>query len=125
MRLKQLEIHGFKSFADRTNFTFLPGVTAIVGPNGSGKSNIADALRWVMGEHNIRNLRGVKLDDIIFSGSESRKPLGMAEVSLVFSTDDGRAPAKYLDYAEIQLTRRLYRDGESDYRLDDVFKPNP
>ena len=74
MFLKRLEIHGFKSFADRTVLTFQPGITAIVGPNGSGKSNIVDSLRWVMGEHNLRNLRGVKLEDIIFAGSEDRKP---------------------------------------------------
>lgn len=115
MRLKQLEIHGFKSFADRTNFTFLPGVTAIVGPNGSGKSNIADALRWVMGEHNIRNLRGVKLDDIIFSGSESRKPLGMAEVTLSLDNSGGYLP---LDFAEIAVTRRIYRSGESEFFIN-------
>ncbi|NLY89243.1 MAG: chromosome segregation protein SMC [Firmicutes bacterium] len=115
MRLKQLEIYGFKSFADRTNFTFLPGVTAIVGPNGSGKSNIADALRWVMGEHNIRNLRGVRLDDIIFSGSESRKPLGMAEVTLVMDNSDGYLP---LDFAEIAVTRRIYRSGESEFLIN-------
>lgn len=115
MRLKQLEIHGFKSFADRTNFTFLPGVTAIVGPNGSGKSNIADALRWVMGEHNIRNLRGVKLDDIIFSGSESRKPLGMAEVTLSLDNSDGYLP---LDFSEVAVTRRIYRSGETEFLLN-------
>ena len=74
MFLKRLEIHGFKSFADRTVLTFQPGITAIVGPNGSGKSNIVDSLRWVMGEHNLRNLRGVKLEDIIFAGSEDRNP---------------------------------------------------
>lgn len=115
MHLKQLEIQGFKSFADRTSFTFLPGVTAIVGPNGSGKSNIADALRWVMGEHNIRNLRGVKLDDIIFSGSESRKPLGMAEVSLILENSDGHLP---LDFTEIAVTRRIYRSGESEFLIN-------
>jgi chromosome segregation protein len=115
LRLKQLEIHGFKSFADRTNLTFLPGVTAIVGPNGSGKSNIADALRWVMGEHNVRNLRGVKLEDIIFSGSESRKPLGMAEVTLSLDNSDGYLP---LDFAEIAVSRRIYRSGETEFLIN-------
>lgn len=115
MHLKQVEIHGFKSFADRTALAFLPGITAIVGPNGSGKSNIADSLRWVMGEHNIRNLRGAKLDDIIFSGSESRKPLGMAEVTLVLENSDGALP---LDFAEVAVTRRIYRSGESEFSIN-------
>src|SRR5690554_7996717 len=92
LRLKQLEIHGFKSFADRTNFTFLPGVTAIVGPNGSGKSNISDALRWVMGEQSAKSLRGQKMEDIIFAGSEGKKPLGMAEVQLTLDNSEGFFP---------------------------------
>jgi len=90
----------------------------VVGPNGCGKSNIVDAIRWCMGEQSAKNLRGKAMEDVIFAGSESRRSLGLAEVSLIFSTEDGRAPAKYLDYAEIQLTRRLYRDGESDYLLN-------
>jgi chromosome segregation protein len=92
----------------------------VVGPNGCGKSNIVDAIRWCMGEQSAKNLRGKAMEDVIFVGSETRKPLGVAEVSLVFSTEDGRAPAKYLDYAEIQLTRRLYRDGESDYLINKI-----
>lgn len=115
MRLKQVEIHGFKSFADRTVIAFLPGITAIVGPNGSGKSNIADSLRWVMGEQNIRNLRGTKLEDVIFSGSESRKPLGMAEVTLVLDNSDGTLP---LDFNEVAVTRRIYRSGEAEFLIN-------
>jgi chromosome segregation protein len=83
MYLKRLEIVGFKSFADKIRLEFLPGVTAVVGPNGSGKSNISDALRWVLGEQSIKNLRGAKMDDVIFAGSEFRKALGLAEVTMV------------------------------------------
>jgi chromosome segregation protein len=120
MKIKRLEIVGFKSFVDRTLLDFQQGVTAIVGPNGCGKSNIVDAIRWVMGEQSPKNLRGRNMDDVIFGGSEFRKPLGMAEVSLVFSTEDGRVPAKYLDFSEIQVTRRLYRTGESEYLLNKI-----
>ncbi|BCS56047.1 chromosome segregation protein SMC [Geobacter sp. SVR] len=118
MKIKRLEISGFKSFADKIVLDFQQGVTGVVGPNGCGKSNIVDAIRWCMGEQSAKNLRGKAMEDVIFAGSETRKALGMAEVSLVFSTEDGRAPAKYLEYAEIQLTRRLYRDGESDYLIN-------
>jgi chromosome segregation protein len=118
MKIKRLEIAGFKSFADRIVLDFQQGVTGVVGPNGCGKSNIVDAIRWCMGEQSAKHLRGKSMEDVIFAGSENRKPLGVAEVSLIFSTEDGRAPAKYLDYAEIQLTRRLYRDGESDYLIN-------
>src|SRR6185369_1153750 len=118
MKIKRLEISGFKSFVEKASFDFPAGVTAVVGPNGCGKSNVVDAIRWVMGEQSAKNLRGRQMEDVIFGGSESRKPLGMAEVSLVFSTDDGRVPAKYLNYSEIQVTRRLYRDGESEYLLN-------
>jgi chromosome segregation protein len=118
MKIKRLEIIGFKSFVDKVVLDFPAGVTAVVGPNGCGKSNIVDAIRWVMGEQSAKNLRGRQMEDVIFGGSESRKPLGMAEVSLVFATDDGRVPAKYLTYSEIQVTRRLYRDGESEYLLN-------
>src|ERR1039457_1647447 len=113
MKIKRLEIIGFKSFVDKVTLDFPHGVTAVVGPNGCGKSNIVDAIRWVMGEQSARNLRGRQMEDIIFGGSESRKSLGMAEVSLVFATEVGRVPAKYLIYHEIQVSRRLYRDGES------------
>ncbi len=118
MKIKRLELSGFKSFADKVVLDFQQGVTGVVGPNGCGKSNIVDAIRWCMGEQSAKNLRGKAMEDVIFVGSDTRKPLGVAEVSLVFSTEDGRAPTKYLDYAEIQLTRRLYRDGESDYLIN-------
>ena len=118
MKIKRLEIIGFKSFVDKASLDFTQGITGIVGPNGCGKSNIVDAIRWVMGEQSAKNLRGKGMEDVIFGGSESRKPLGMAEVSLVFSAEDGRVPAKYLNYSEIQVTRRLYRDGESEYLLN-------
>jgi chromosome segregation protein len=118
MKIKRLEISGFKSFADKVVLDFQQGVTGVVGPNGCGKSNIVDAIRWCMGEQSAKHLRGKSMEDVIFAGSDNRRPLGMAEVSLIFSTEDGRAPAKFLDYAEIQLTRRLYRDGESDYLIN-------
>lgn len=118
MKIKRLEISGFKSFADKVVLDFQQGVTGVVGPNGCGKSNIVDAIRWCMGEQSAKNLRGKAMEDVIFLGSENRKPLGMAEVSLVFSTEDGRSPAKYLEFSEIQLTRRLYRDGESEYLIN-------
>ncbi|HTP64481.1 MAG TPA: chromosome segregation protein SMC [Geobacteraceae bacterium] len=118
MKIKRLDIIGFKSFVDKATLDFPPGITAIVGPNGCGKSNIVDAIRWVMGEQSAKNLRGRQMEDVIFGGSESRKPLGMAEVSLTFATDDGRVPARYLSYPEIQVTRRLFRDGESEYLIN-------
>jgi len=118
MKIKRLDIQGFKSFVDRVTFDFTAPITAIVGPNGCGKSNVVDAIRWVMGEQSAKNLRGRQMEDVIFGGSESRKPLGMAEVTVVFSTEDGRAPARYLDFAEIEVTRRLYRDGESEYLIN-------
>jgi chromosome segregation protein len=118
MKIKRLEIHGFKSFQDKVVLDFNQSITGVVGPNGCGKSNVVDAIRWVMGEQSAKNLRGKSMEDIIFNGTEFRKPLGMAEVSLFFSTEDGRVPAKYLNFSEIQVTRRLYRDGESDYLLN-------
>ena len=118
MKIKRLEIIGFKSFVDKASLDFTQGITAVVGPNGCGKSNIVDAIRWVMGEQSAKNLRGKSMEDVIFGGSESRKSLGMAEVSLVFSAEAGTLPAKYLNFSEIQVTRRLYRDGESEYFLN-------
>lgn len=118
MKIKRLEILGFKSFQDKVSLDFPQAITAIVGPNGCGKSNVVDAIRWVMGEQSAKNLRGRSMEDIIFGGTEFRKPLGMAEVSLVFSTEDGRVPAKYLNFTDIQVTRRLYRDGESEYLIN-------
>ena len=124
MQLKRLEAYGFKSFADKITIDFDQGITAIVGPNGSGKSNITDAIRWVLGEQNVRNLRGARAEDIIFTGSAGRKPLGLAEVSLFFA-NDGTLP---VDFREVVVTRRLYRSGESEFyinrarcRLKDIY----
>src|SRR5210317_1563116 len=118
MKIKRIEITGFKSFVERTVLDFDDGITSIVGPNGCGKSNVVDAIRWVMGEQNARNLRGRLMEDVIFGGSENRKPLGMAEVSLIMDNSSGLAPAAFREYSEIQITRRLYRNGESDYLLN-------
>ena len=115
MRLKKLELYGFKSFAERTEIVLKEGITAIVGPNGSGKSNIADAVRWVLGEQNARILRGASMQDVIFGGTQRRKPLGYCEVSLVFDNEDKSLP---LDYSEVMVTRRVYRSGESEYYLN-------
>jgi chromosome segregation protein len=113
--LKRLEIIGFKSFADKIKLEFLPGVTAVVGPNGSGKSNISDALRWVLGEQSIKNLRGAKMDDVIFAGSEFRKALGLAEVTMVLDNSDRSVS---IDFTEISVTRRLFRSGLSEYLIN-------
>jgi chromosome segregation protein len=118
VRLKSLELHGFKSFVDRTTVRFQPGITAVVGPNGCGKSNVVDAMRWVMGEQSPRRLRGKGMEDVIFAGSESRAPVGMAEVVLTFDNGDGSAPPAFAAYSEIQISRRLYRTGESEYLLN-------
>ena len=118
MRIKSFQVHGFKSFVDRTTFTFNDGVTAVVGPNGCGKSNVVDAVRWVMGEQSARRLRGKGMDDVIFAGSETRPPIGMAEVVLTFDNADGSAPADYAAFSEIQICRRLYRSGESEYLIN-------
>jgi chromosome segregation protein len=113
--VKRLEMHGFKSFADKTTFELTPGITVVVGPNGCGKSNITDAVRWVLGEQSARHLRGTRMDDIIFGGTASRKPLSFAEVSITLDHTDG---ALGLDYQEVTVTRRLYRSGESEYLLN-------
>lgn len=120
MKIKSLEIKGFKSFPDRIVFELKPGITTIVGPNGCGKSNVLEAIRWVMGEQRARTLRGKKMEDVIFNGSETRKPVGLAEVRLVLSNDDGLSPASMADYDEIMITRRLFRDGESQYEINNV-----
>ncbi|MCG8589762.1 MAG: chromosome segregation protein SMC [Proteobacteria bacterium] len=118
MRLKSLQLHGFKSFVDRTTFQFRDGINCVVGPNGCGKSNVVDAVRWVMGEQSPRRLRGKGMEDVIFAGAENRPPIGMAEVVLTFDNGDGQAPAPFASYAEIQVARRLYRSGESEYLLN-------
>ncbi|MCU0670209.1 MAG: chromosome segregation protein SMC [Myxococcota bacterium] len=118
MRIKSLQISGFKSFVDRSVLAFQPGITAIVGPNGCGKSNVVDAMRWAMGEQSPRHLRGKSMDDVIFAGSELRPAVGMAEVVLTFDNSDGRAPAEYAGFTEIQISRRLYRDGNSEYLIN-------
>ena len=118
MKLKKLEITGFKSFYDKAGITFPQGVSAVVGPNGCGKSNIIDALRWVMGEQSVKQLRGKKMEDVIFSGANGKPPLNMAEVSLTLANDNGDSPEELKDFTEINLTRRLYRSGESTYFLN-------
>ncbi len=115
MRLKKLIIQGFKSFADKTTIEIKEGITAIVGPNGSGKSNISDAIRWVLGEQSVRNLRGNKMEDVIFAGTSIRKALGYSEVTVIFDNQDGEIP---LDYSEIEVSRRMFRSGESEYYLN-------
>ncbi len=118
MRLKFLEIIGFKSFVDRTLVNFEEGITGVVGPNGCGKSNIVDAIRWVMGEQSAKHLRGGQMEDVIFSGCQSRDPINMAQVFLTFDNSDGRAPAEYSGLSEIEIGRRLYRSGESEYYIN-------
>jgi chromosome segregation protein len=115
MYLKRLEIHGFKSFAHKTVLEFEPGLTAVVGPNGSGKSNVADALRWVMGEQSMKLLRGKKSEDVIFAGSDKKSKLSMADVTLTFDNKDRKLP---YEYTEVALTRRYFRNGESEYLIN-------
>lgn len=116
MYLKRIELHGFKSFADKVNIEFQPGITGIVGPNGCGKSNISDAVRWVLGEQSVKSLRGSNMSDVIFAGSEDRKAQNLAEVTLVFDNSDR---TMNYDYNEVEITRRLYRQGnEAEYLLN-------
>lgn len=115
MYLKRLDVVGFKSFAERIGVEFVPGVTAVVGPNGSGKSNITDAIRWVLGEQSAKSLRGAKMEDIIFAGSDSRKALNFAEVTLTLDNEDQTLP---IDYNEVSVTRRVYRSGESEFLIN-------
>lgn len=115
MYLKKIELNGFKSFANKTEFLINPGITAIVGPNGSGKSNIIDAIRWVLGEQSAKALRGSKMEDVIFAGSEGRKQKNYAEVSLVFDNSQGKLA---IDYSEVNIIRRIFRDGESEYYIN-------
>ena len=117
MRLKKLQLHGFKTFADKTDIEFADGVTAIVGPNGSGKSNVGDAILWVLGEQKASALRGTKAADVIFAGSDGRRAMGMAEVSLTVDNSDGTLP---VEFGEVTITRRAYRTGEGEYFLNKV-----
>ena len=126
MYLKRLELQGFKSFADKTVLEFKPGITAVIGPNGSGKSNISDSIRWVLGEQSMKSLRGAKSEDIIFAGTQNRKSLGFAEESIVIDNKDGELP---VEYAEVIVTRKIYRSGETGYfinktpcRLKDILE---
>ncbi|MBW2109012.1 MAG: chromosome segregation protein SMC, partial [Deltaproteobacteria bacterium] len=118
MKLKQLDIVGFKSFVDKTTVRFPDGICAVVGPNGCGKSNIVDAMRWVMGEQSVKQLRGKSMEDVIFSGSEHRGPTNMAEVALTIVNDNGTVPEEYRHYSEIMVSRRLFRSGESGYFIN-------
>ena len=115
MFLKSLEIRGFKSFADKTNLNFKKGVTAVVGPNGSGKSNISDSVRWVLGEQSVKTLRGGKMEDVIFAGTQFRKPVGLAQVSLTLDNSDNSLDT---DYSEVTVTRRIFRSGETEYLIN-------
>ena len=115
MYLKSIEVHGFKSFANKILFEFHNGITGIVGPNGSGKSNVADAVRWVLGEQRAKQLRGASMQDVIFSGTESRKPLSYAYVAITLDNGDGQLN---VDYKEVTVARRVYRSGESEYLIN-------
>ncbi len=117
MQLDKLEIKGFKSFGDKVTIHFNEGVTAIVGPNGCGKSNVVDAIRWVLGEQSTKMLRSEKMENIIFNGSKTRKQANLAEVSLTFDNTKNILPTAY---TSVTVTRKLYRTGESEYRLNDV-----
>ena len=115
MYLKNIEVQGFKSFANKIRFDFHNGITGIVGPNGSGKSNVADAVRWVLGEQRVKQLRGGSMQDVIFSGTENRKPLSYASVAITLDNSDHKLP---VDYEEVTVTRKLYRSGESEYMIN-------
>ena len=117
MYLKRLEMQGFKSFADKTVLEFMPGITSVIGPNGSGKSNIADSIRWILGEQSMKQLRSGKSSDVIFAGTQNRKSLGFAEASLVFDNTDGSLP---IEYSEVTITRKIYRSGETGYYINKV-----
>ncbi len=118
MYLKSLNLHGFKSFADKTVFEFATGVTGIVGPNGCGKSNVVDAIRWVLGETSAKALRGEEMADVIFNGTDKRKAVGMAEVTLTMADCE---KSLNVDYNEVAITRRVFRDGRSEYRMNNTL----
>jgi len=118
VKLKRLELNGFKSFPEKTVVSFPKGISGVVGPNGCGKSNIVDAVKWVMGEQSPKQLRGKGMDDVIFAGSNGKSSVGMAEVSLVLDNDNGSIPQEYADFKEVIITRRLFRDGESEYTIN-------
>jgi chromosome segregation protein len=120
MRLKRLELIGFKSFRDKTVLDFSSGISGIVGPNGCGKSNIADAIRWAMGEQRVKTLRGKKMDDVVFNGSEEAPPAGMAEVSMILAADENQFPGDYAETSEVMITRRVFREGESEYSINKI-----
>lgn len=115
MYLKKLEVQGFKSFADKTVFEFRPGITTVIGPNGSGKSNVSDSIRWVLGEQRAKSLRGGKMEDVIFTGTQNRKALNFAEVTITFDNTSGKLP---INFSEVAVTRRVYRSGESEYYIN-------
>ena len=115
MYFKRIELNGFKSFADPVTIEFTNGITCVVGPNGSGKSNISDAIRWVLGEQSPKMLRGGKMEEVIFAGTQNRKPKGMAEVTLVIDNTDHSLD---IEFDEVAITRRMYRSGESEYLIN-------
>ena len=115
MYLRRLEVHGFKAFADRQKFEFGNGMSVIVGPNGSGKSNVADSIKWALGAQSTKQIRARKTEDVIFSGSEKRRQMGMAEVTLTLDNSDGWMP---IDFSEVSVTRRAHRSGESEYLIN-------
>ncbi|MDQ1277529.1 MAG: chromosome segregation protein, partial [Thermodesulfobacteriota bacterium] len=120
MKLKYLEISGFKSFRDKVVFDFAAGVSGVVGPNGCGKSNVVDAIRWVMGEQRVKSLRGAKMEDVIFNGSQDAAPVGLAEISMVLAAEGVTFPDPYAGCSELTISRRLFRNGESEYAVNGV-----
>ncbi|SPD74579.1 Chromosome partition protein Smc [uncultured Desulfobacterium sp.] len=120
VKIKRLSVQGFKSFMDRLDLSFAEGISGIVGPNGCGKSNVVDAIRWCLGEQSPKQLRGRKMEDVIFGGAKDCKPLGMAEVTITFENGDGSFPPAFENHSELSVTRRLYRSGESEYRINNM-----
>ncbi|MDP6933714.1 MAG: AAA family ATPase, partial [Myxococcota bacterium] len=118
MHIRKLELQGFKSFPNRTAFHFSSGLSGVVGPNGCGKSNVVDAVKWCLGEQSARSLRGTQMEDVIFGGAPERAPMGLAEVSLVFVASDEPFAGAYARCEELQVTRRLYRNGQSEYLIN-------